>query len=123
MNVSGLLAAMALLLPGHAQARIAPYSSCVALVLPRSAALDARTLEAFDRFIDSSWIARESPHDVAIYAPETRCHTGRCNAERTLAREEAIRSHFVGRGVAADRIRLIDLDEGLTQFGHVPERP
>jgi hypothetical protein len=122
VKLFSLMTAAALLLPAPAQAEIAPISSCVAMVLPRSGALDKITLDSLDNFIAMSWIARDPRYVMAIYAPETRCHTDLCNAERTRYREEAIGAHFTGRGIAADRIRLIGLDEGFSLFGRVPER-
>ena len=122
MKILGFLAATALLMPAQAPARLAPISSCLALVLPRSGALDKITLDSFDNFIAMSWIARDPRYVMTVYAPETRCHAEGCNARRTQAREEAIGAHFVGRGVAADRIRLIGLAEGIAHFGRIPER-
>jgi hypothetical protein len=123
VNVLGLLAAAASLLPRDALPNT--ISSCVAMILPVSASrgeFDQLTLETFDRFVYASSVTRDPRKRMAIYAPETRCHTDRCNAEQTRQREEAIRAHMVKRGVHADRIRLIDLEQGFSRFGRVPER-
>jgi hypothetical protein len=122
VNILGLLIA-ALLLPAHARAQ-PQISSCAAMILPASASrgvLDESSREALERFVDIASMKRDPRYRMAIYAPETRCRTDLCAAGRTQRREATIRRFLVGRGIAADRIRLIGLDEGLPRFGRVPE--
>jgi hypothetical protein len=118
----GLLIAAALLLPVQARAERAAISSCARMTLPASAArgrLDRSTRAGLELLVDFASMRRDPRYRMVIYAPETRCRTARCNTRQTRRRGEAVRNYVVGRGIDADRIRRIGLDEGVSRFGSV----
>lgn len=100
-----------------------PESTCTTFVAPAPMSRlqrDDRLGESVDRFIVASPRIADPRVPIAIYAPETRCHTLTCNAERTTRREEAIRELVVARGIEFHRISLVGLREGTARFGDQP---
>lgn len=111
-----------LLLAGTLSAA-APEATCTTFVAPASIAQlerDDYLRESVDRFIAASPRIANPRTPIAIYAPETRCHTAACNAEQTTRREEVIRELVLARGIDTYRISLVGLYEGVARFGDQP---
>ena len=100
-----------------------PEATCTTFVAPASMSqleADDYLSESVDRFIAASPQIANPRTPIAIYAPETRCHTVTCNAEQTTRREEAIRELVLARGIDTYRISLVGLNEGVARFGDQP---